>query len=62
MRMRAIELARFLLMYPDATVYIDNGGKRGTKPMRFVDLKKSTEKSNDHYAVIVVTDFGYERG
>lgn len=58
--MKAIELARMLLMYPEATVLMDTGGD-DLEPIKEIDLKKSMAVSNDSYVAVVAGAFGYAR-
>jgi hypothetical protein len=65
--MKAIELARMLLLFPDATVLMDVQSDRPekattNKPIREIDLKASLAVSNDGYfAILPDTVRGYAR-
>lgn len=58
--MTAIELARFLMLYPEADVLVDTA-MNGRNAIRRIDLQKSVLASNDLYAVLVVEDLGNPR-
>ena len=58
--MKAIELARLLLMYPEAMVLVDTLGN-GPKPFRQVDRNNTVLESNEHYFVLTVTEHGSAR-
>lgn len=67
--MKALELARLLMLYPEADVLIDTRGDKKQhrantlkeKPFRQVDLKATVAASNDGAVSLVATDFGFWR-
>lgn len=63
--MKALDLARILLLYPNATVLIDTMGDKKAielkdKPYRDVRVLPSGE-ADESQVVIVVSDHGYKR-